>query len=89
MISKSFEIQLPDKWIIWHPSATQTSVINLTSMNPKSVQNYLIVDSSLDVKAYHHGTPVILSVKVVNDIRQINTLIQELVNYRVDAIEIG
>ena len=65
------------------------SVFNPTSTNPISVQNNLIVDSSLDEKVHHHEIPVILSVKVVNDIREINTLIQELVNYRVDAIEIG
>ena len=65
----------PGDWVIWQPNSTQVSVINLTSTNTISVQNYFTIDTSLEVKVYHHGTPVILSIKCISDNRQIHTLI--------------
>ena len=74
-------IHIPCGWIIWQPDTSTLNFVNLTSTQPIIVQNSISIDDTLHVFCYHHGTRVDFQIIVINDIRQINTLIDLLTNY--------
>ena len=58
------------------------SIVHLTTNSGViSVQDSFTIDKFLQVRCYHHGILVNLSIKSICDMRQISTLIDELSNY--------
>ena len=67
------------------------SIVHLTTNSGViSVQDSFTIDKFLQVRCYHHGILVNLSIKSICDMRQISTLIDELSNYtEYNAVDIG
>ena len=65
------------------------NVLNLTSTHPITLKSYFTIDNSLQVICYHHGSPIILSIQVITDVRQISMLIDEFGKYGADSVDIG
>ena len=89
LIIRLSDIQVPSGWIIWQPDSATLNFVNLTSTHPIILQNYLTIDHALQVRCCHHETQVDFNIPVINDIRQISTLIDLLTSYNVDRVLIG
>ena len=90
IIIKSSNIKIPLEWIVWHLT-TEISIVHLTTNSGVvSVQDSFTINNFLQVKCYHRGMLVNLTINCISDVRQICTLIDELSNYReYDTVVIG
>ena len=90
IITKSSNIKIPQEWIVWNMDSGISIVHLTTNSGVISVQNSFTIDNFLQVKCYHHGILVNLSVNSISDVRQICTLIDKLSNYsEYDIVNIG
>ena len=90
IITKSCNVNIPQEWIVWNRDTGISFVHLTTNSGVISVLNSFTIDNLLQVKCYHHGTLVNLSINYISDMRQICTLIDELSNYsEYDTVDIG
>ena len=89
MVNKLSEVQVPVGWYILYPNSSCMNVLNLTSTHPITLTSYFTIDSSRRVICYHHGSPIILSIQLITDVRQISLLIDEFEKYGADSVDIG
>ena len=72
-------ISLPNSWFVWFRDENNITfaLAKMTERN-MSVNLYLEINSYLSTSAYFHGQNIPVSIAAINDIRQIESVLQEL-----------
>ena len=75
LVNKLSEVQVPGGWYVLYLNSSCMNVLNLASTHPITLKSYYTIDNSLRIICYHHGSPIILSIQLITDVRQISLLI--------------
>ena len=87
LVNKLSEVQVPGGSYILYLNSSCMNVLNLKSTHPITLKSYYTVDNSLRIICYNHGFPIILSIQLITDVRQISLLIDKFEIYRADSVD--